>query len=93
MFTIASYSCKKNQRPEPGTYEYFKVKISADMSYSSLENVFGKPDADIGSGIHIYVYNLKDGTFIWIGYASNIMYVRHMDSGTGAGAKLLHTIV
>ena len=93
IFSIGIYSCKKNEGPEPDTYEYFKAKISADMSFTSLQSVFGTPDGDIGSGIHIYVYNLSDGTFIWIGYANQIMYVRHMDSGNGANAKLLHTII
>ncbi|MGY5148393.1 MAG: hypothetical protein ACW9W4_10385 [Candidatus Nitrosopumilus sp. bin_7KS] len=35
---------------------------------------------DIGSGIHIYVYELNDSSKIWIGYADKIMYVEHVDS-------------
>ncbi len=39
----------------------------------------GEPDQDAGSGIHIYVYRLSDGSEIWIGTpdASEIWYVRH----------------
>jgi len=40
---------------------------------------FGDPSDDIGSGIHIYVYELKDSNQIWIGYSDKILYVHHVD--------------
>jgi hypothetical protein len=49
------------------------------MIYNSIVAKFGEPSNDIGSGIHIYVYQLIDSTEIWIGYADKIIYVRHMD--------------
>lgn len=43
------------------------------------EKVFGAPDDDIGSGIHIYVYNLKDGTQVHIAYTDKLLSARHVD--------------
>ncbi|MGE5520907.1 MAG: hypothetical protein ACM3VS_13330 [Candidatus Dadabacteria bacterium] len=59
------------------------------MTYNQGVAIFGQPDDDTGSGIHIYVYNLKDGTRIRIGYVSSILYARHVDSSS----NLLDTIV
>jgi hypothetical protein len=53
---------------------------------------FGEPDGDLGSGIHIYYYNLDDGTCIWIGFADRIIYARHMSNNTASG-QLLHTLL
>jgi hypothetical protein len=61
------------------TYAYFQKRLNAEMKYNSIKSVFGEPDADVGSGIHIYVYNLSDGTRIVIGYTDFIMYARHLD--------------
>jgi hypothetical protein len=61
------------------TYMYFQKRLNAEMKYNTIKAVFGEPDADIGSGIHIYVYNLEDGTRIVIGYTDFIMYARHLD--------------
>ena len=41
---------------------------------------FGKPHRDIRRGIHIYAYELKDFTEIWIGYVDDIWYVKHVDA-------------
>ncbi len=49
------------------------------MNYRSITNKFGDPQKDIGSGIHIYVYPLKDGTQLWIGYTNYIMYAKQVD--------------
>jgi hypothetical protein len=40
----------------------------------------GEPDGDIGSGIHIYVYQLSDGSVVRVGTPDNkrIMYVVHV---------------
>ncbi len=38
------------------------------------------PHNDIGSGIHIYVYELDDSTQVWIGYTDHIWYIQHVDS-------------
>ena len=92
LLLTASACLKKstNDEPEPDTLGYFTQHLQANMSYSAIVSAFGDPDSDIGSGIHIYVYNLTDGTAVWIGHnGSNLMYARHMSS-TG---QLLHTII
>jgi hypothetical protein len=42
-------------------------------------NIFGEPGRDIGSGIHIYVFDLKDSMEIWIGFADKIFHACHID--------------
>jgi hypothetical protein len=49
------------------------------MKYSDLKMIFGEPDADTGSGIHMYIYNLEDGTQVVIGYTDKILYARHIN--------------
>ena len=41
--------------------------------------VFGQPDKDLGSGIHIYVYKLDDATEVWVGMTDKIVYAYHVD--------------
>jgi hypothetical protein len=59
--------------------EYFQKHLREEMEYSDLRLRFGEPDADIGSGIHIYVYNLDDGTQVTIGFTDKILYARHIN--------------
>jgi hypothetical protein len=42
----------------------------------------GPPDKDIGSGIHVYVYRLLDGSEILVGSSdgASILYVRRGDA-------------
>lgn len=85
-------ACSKDTREEPTdkeTIEYFNYNLKADLKYDDLVNLFGAPDGDIGSGIHIYVYDLKDGSKVYIGYTDKIMYARHMSSS----GQILHTII
>jgi len=56
----------------------FKESLKPEMNYQAIVDVFGKPDKDIGSGIYIYVYTLKDSTEIHIGYTHKILYARHI---------------
>ena len=80
---------KNNSQDNKDSYSYFSKELKADMDYNSIVNKFGQPDEDKGSGIHIYVYKLQDGTEVWIGYADRIMYARHMSSN----GQLLHTLI
>ena len=93
MFTTLLFTaCSKDTREEPTdkeTIEYFNYNLKADLKYDDLVNLFGEPDGDIGSGIHIYVYDLKDGSKVYIGYTDKIMYARHMSSS----GQLLHNII
>src|SRR5690242_17018905 len=43
----------------------------------------GKPDRDVGSGIYILEYRLRDGSSVLVGSSDNsrIMYVTHWISG------------
>ena len=61
------------------TYERFTKFLREDTTYKELVVLFGKPDADIGSGIHLYVYHLKDSTSMWIGYTDRVLYAYHVD--------------
>ena len=76
--TFLSLSCLKNDT-EKRSFEYFNKHLKANMKYTDIEQTFGKPDEDKGSGIHIYVYKLKDGSAIWIGYTDKILYAKQMD--------------
>jgi len=61
------------------TYSDFENNLQSGMTYDSIVAKFGEPSNDIGSGIHIYVYQLSDSTEIWIGYTDKILYARHVD--------------
>ena len=81
FFLVIFIACKKeNELSKPElTYAYFKDNLKSDMTYNSIVTKFGEPSKDIGSGIHIYVFQLSDSTQIWIGYADKIYYACHMD--------------
>jgi len=61
------------------TLDDFKNTLSKSQNIDVIFSEFGKPLDDIGSGIHIYVYELNDFTKIWIGYVDDIWYVKHVD--------------
>lgn len=62
------------------TLDDFKHTISEPYDIDEIFSKFGPPHDDIGSGIHIYVYDLNDLTEIWIGYTDHVLYVKHIDS-------------
>ncbi len=62
------------------TLEDFKNTLSEPYNIDTIFSKFGEPHDDIGSGIHIYVYEINDLTEIWVGYADGILYVKHVDS-------------
>jgi hypothetical protein len=88
---ILLLSCNedKEQAAQVLTLDFFEKNLQADMNYSSITNAFGLPSADIGSGIHIYVYPLSDGTQIRIGYVDKIMYARQCDKNGNVIKPLL----
>jgi hypothetical protein len=60
------------------------LKLKSGMSMRQLVERCGLPDADIGSGIHIYVYRLSDRSQIRVGTPNSrdVMYVtRVMQDG------------
>ena len=62
------------------TLEDFKETMSESNDIETIFSKFGEPHNDIGSGVHIYVYELNDFTEIWIGYVEDIWYIRHIDA-------------
>ncbi len=79
LIFLAVVSCDEESGLSRDSIEYFQKYLKEDMRYSQMKSIFGEPDADIGSGIHIYVYNLEDGTQVTIGYTDRIIYARHID--------------
>lgn len=62
------------------TLDDFRNTLNESRDIETIFFKFGEPHDDIGSGIHIYVYELNDSTQIWIGYNDHILYVQHVDS-------------
>ena len=64
--------------PSSKTVETFKF-IGPETTMPRVFAAVGHEDRDLGSGLMIYEYRLKDGTFVWIGTTSpsHIVYVRH----------------
>lgn len=56
------------------------LRIKPKMSMKQVVETCGLPDKDIGSGIHIFIYELEDGSEVWIGTpdAKKILYVTHV---------------
>lgn len=82
IFTVIVFllgSCSQDEEINRNSMEYFETHLQKDMSDKELMSVFGQPDADRGSGIHIYVYKLDDNTEVWVGIADKILYANHMD--------------
>jgi hypothetical protein len=65
--------------PTARTIEAFG-RIKPQMSMKQVINICGVPDEDIGSGIHIYVYKLSDGSLVRIGTPDEkrLIYVTHV---------------
>ena len=61
------------------TLDDFKDTLSEPYDIDTIFSKFGEPHYDIGSGIHVYVYDLNDGTQMLIGYNGDILYVTNLD--------------
>ena len=71
------------------TLDDFRNTLNESQDIETIFFKFGDPHDDIGSGIHIYVYELNDLTEIWIGYTDHILYVHHVDSNGNLLEQLL----
>ena len=71
------------------TLDDFRNTLNESQDIDTIFFKFGEPHDDIGSGIHIYVYELNDLTEIWIGYTDHILYVHHVDSNGNLLEQLL----
>ncbi len=79
-FLTITIACSKDNIDKTHlTYDDFKNHLSSETDYTEIVKTFGEPATDIGSGIHIYVYELTDLTEIWIGYTDKIEYAKHVD--------------
>jgi hypothetical protein len=76
---IVSCSTESNSVNRDLYFSDFENTLKSNMTYNDIVAKFGKPQSDIGSGIHIYVYKLVDSTEIWIGYTDKAEYAKHMD--------------
>jgi hypothetical protein len=56
--------------------------LHREMSMTQIFQVVGLPDSDLGSGIHIYCYQLNDGSLVWVGTPDDevLLYVDHVFS-------------
>ena len=64
--------------------------LRTEMTMADIVRKCGLPDKDVGSGIYIFVYRLRDGSTVRIG-TSNLkflIYVRHVDK-SGKAKSLL----
>jgi len=54
-------------------------KITPTMGMEHIVRIVGYPDALWGSGLYIYAYHLKDGSYVTIGTdgSENVFYVNH----------------
>ena len=73
------------------TLDDFKDTLDETQDIDEIFFKFGKPHDDIGSGIHIYVYDLNDLTQVWIGYTDEILYIHHVNSDGNLLEQLLIT--
>jgi hypothetical protein len=82
-------ACKEEADVDRDTIEYFREHLAVDMKHDQLKSTFGEPDDDIGSGLHIYVYHLKDGTKVIVGCTDKIFYARHVNTDDQLILKLI----
>ena len=90
LISCLNVTCSRDQDIPAGglSVSDFEKHLKSEMTYPEIINIFGEPDDDIGSGIHIYVYYLSDATRVWIGYTDRILYARQVD-GQGTELKRL----
>ena len=62
-----------------GTHSLDEFRFDWPAMVQDVVAKVGAPDRDIGSGIYILEYRLRDASCVWIGSAdnTNILYVRH----------------
>ncbi len=76
---LCSSCSEEDDTANAKTVEQFRQHLRVDMSYRDLVILFGEPNRDQGSGIHIYVFVLQDSTEVWIGFTDRLHSARHVD--------------
>ena len=82
-------ACSQDDEVNRNSIDYFETHLQKDMSHERVMRLFGKPDEDRGSGIHIYVYHLDDSTEVWVACTDKLMYANHLDKD----GNLLKTLI
>ena len=76
-----NYLTPKNKPDRDAATVMLRIRkaIEAGPTFERLSDILGEPDMDIGSGIHIFVYRLSDGTGIAVGTPDRkkVMYIEH----------------
>jgi len=82
IFLLVIYQ-KNNDTSHAVTIADFE-NIKLGTSYSDIEKRFG-PAKDIGSGLHIFMYELADKSQVLLGFAdiNHLLYIKHrLSDGT-----------
>jgi hypothetical protein len=60
------------------TLEDFEPQLTRRLTPALARAAFGAPDEDTGSGLRIYVYRLRDGDRLWLGFPGDrpIVYAK-----------------
>ena len=76
-----------SSKPELSDFDF----VELGMSYDEVVSRMGEEDRDIGSGIHLMVYELVDGTEIVLSFPSltNLVAVHIYDPETGERELIL----
>jgi len=75
-------ACESNKlqvtRDVNATAESFKLVLKKGMSFQEVKRNFGNPVKDVGSGLHIFVYEIDNGLSVWLGFAdlNALMYAK-----------------
>jgi len=79
---LAAIEMKAPDRDAATVMPRIRKAIDVGPTFESLSGILGEPDLDIGSGIHIFVYRLSDGTGIRVGTPDKnaVSYVYQADN-------------
>lgn len=64
--------------PTARSFEPFR-KITSSMTMAEVIALCGVPDLDVGSGIHVFIYRLSDGSSVVVGTpdCKRLLYATH----------------
>lgn len=58
----------------------FRNSISPQLTANQARDLFGSPERDIGSGLYIYVYHVKEGGSITLSFGSTLVSARYFST-------------
>jgi len=83
LFLMAGlfFITENRKQADPTIIDNFS-SLKIGTPYIEIEKKFGKPNADIGSGLHIFTYEQQDGSKVLLGFAdlNSLLYVKLMDN-------------